>query len=512
MERKDRSGKNDVSSYAHRSEKKPKKALNFRMRRLLLTVIIAVVALVALCASLLALAVAAVTVVDSVIIPSIKYSIALDAIEDRDYDKAYRLFYSLGDHKDSEEYLARFEIDCEKQTVISTDWSGSVTESASLLQVGEAISAEGGFYSSYVYDENGIFIRAEHRSDNGDLYVSEYAYDKDGRLISEIHTDSDGMSRTHRYSYDGQGRIQYRMQENGYLRLEQYYENGITVRDTQSYSDNELYTFVEGIYENGMLVCLRCTKTNGSVEIFEDEYEDGRLIRDVVDYDGLLETVIYELYEYDAKGNAVRKTDRTGAVYEYEYDEKGNCIRTITPINEIIYEYSEDGKLISEDIGAGVCKYSYDRSGSLRSTTFTDEDGKVTHKFYDHDREELLFLSYSKGFFRLGIGDFDLTALVTKDRIRFSYGDSTDTLELSMSIDEGVAGLSVNQGANGSVRFNLSAYFYRLTPVYFRFELGDVNSYGFGIRSAIFEYNGLEYPSFWVKDTEYDEIRVRYVI
>ena len=85
-------------------------------------------------------------------------------------------------------------------------------------------------------------------------------------------------------------------------------------------------------------------------------------------------TEIMVKYDYDTKGNRIRKTYPDGRVYKWDYDTKGNCIRKTYP-NGRVYEldYDTKGNCIRETYPDGrVYEYDYDTKGNCIRKTYPD--------------------------------------------------------------------------------------------------------------------------------------------
>ncbi|MFN8604310.1 MAG: RHS repeat-associated core domain-containing protein, partial [Candidatus Binatia bacterium] len=133
--------------------------------------------------------------------------------------------------------------------------------------------------------------------------------------------------------------------------------------------------------------------------IARNEYDDdGRLIA-TVDADGRRVEVTHDLgtrqeivkdrlghvtvFEYDAVGNVVRKTDALGGVTAYTYDGADNLLTETDPLGRVASKTWDANRnlLSSTDVDGNTTTSTYDAHGRVLSTT--DPDGRTTANVYD---------------------------------------------------------------------------------------------------------------------------------
>ena len=87
--------------------------------------------------------------------------------------------------------------------------------------------------------------------------------------------------------------------------------------------------------------------------------------------------------EYDAQGQISKTTDPEGNVRQYVYNRIGNLVSYTDPLGHTtLFEVDAEGKLVNTADALGrVRSYAYDKVGNL--TTFTDARGKQTRAAYD---------------------------------------------------------------------------------------------------------------------------------
>ena len=185
------------------------------------------------------------------ILPEINYRLAMNAIQQKDYENAYRLFVILDDYRDAEEYRGRFAI---KQTLSETTYDYS--------KLDDPESTSNGTRYAYKLDRNGIITwkqRTNLTMENGrfvangepeiDEHYTTYTYNSIGNPTEKIEADG---TRTV-YSYNTGGKLSkkeifsdtgklteeilYTYDSNGNLSKEQFFEEkDLTGETTYTYS------------------------------------------------------------------------------------------------------------------------------------------------------------------------------------------------------------------------------------------------------------------------------------
>ncbi len=287
------------------------------------------------------------------------------------------------------------------------------------------------FYNDKNYLINSIY----YKSDSGTASY-EFSYDENNRLITEewVRKIAEGSEM---------------QQDDGeYLAhkiLLEYLENGNKImisEQTTSASGNDNSTYKEEInLDNGNIASLSWESHNGNQDIeiskeweydtnentirksenrtyflngaidytsygeYKYDYDENKnVIREESNIDGETDTTVYL---YDENGNLLRreidgKTNKWVFAYQYDeagrqtkyeqkregwnYDEEGNMTQQTTSDYNNIYEYDEEGKLISfaylhsstkDDVVSYDSWYLYDEQGRL-SEIKVDEETAVT--------------------------------------------------------------------------------------------------------------------------------------
>lgn len=206
-----------------------------------------------------------------------------------------------------------------------------------------------------------------------------------GRVSSVECTtfESDGQNRFGDWSVDGE------------VEKECLYfnENGKIIKYTE-YKDGDMVYVREHTYDENEN-CIRCAErdSTGKVSISESMYEydkKGNPLKRRKDEDYVCEYIYDDkgnhirsvwrrdsycmTTEYDKKGNQLKKTHDFGDghmsdKYESEYDGKGNCIKWTLKIGSEIY---------------CITKYEYDKKGNLLKMVNQFDDDDYVHEYtYD---------------------------------------------------------------------------------------------------------------------------------
>ena len=277
-----------------------------------------------------------------------RYIKAVGLYDSGNLEEAQKLFYALGDYKDSAAYYDSIDViplklyveydderepyECEYTAVIDED--------------GYLVSLNGW---AYIYDEDHRLIRSELLNDTSGecIHTTEYTYDDEGRVIRIVDTPSKfGRYDFMNAEYDDAGNIRFISQ-------------GImSENDDKEYGWPQNYDYDEA---------GNCTAHYGSgyERIYDEKFyydENGRMIKIVYNNDPGLPGEIE--YEYNGEGLVVRKTETQNhneaapIVTEYSYNEKGERVRetrTVTgtgtgepAVTVTEYEYDEGGNPVTD--------------------------------------------------------------------------------------------------------------------------------------------------------------------
>ncbi len=378
---------------------------------------------------IVAVCVAFVILLNTVIIPNVKYNQAMKCISAGEYEEGYDILTALGGHSEEindskyERALAHMEKggfaeavelfedlenykdskDKVKEAMYAQaekylqdknyeqayeafykagDYkdSGDRAKEASYLNAQECIKAKDytkayeSFYKAVDYKDTRqrlkdflvVPSKAEYTDSDGDEVVTSYTYDKNGNILQRTTTDSFGDQDITKYTYDA---------------------NGNLIKDGQgSFSHNYVYD------KNGNLI----KKIRGDATIYDYAYNSkGNLVKEVVSSYNVDDSIDHKFitdYTYDKNGNLIKETQKYISYYDgsedytsnettdYTYDKNGNLIRKVN--NSITgstythtYRYDERDFLVSES-GAN---YIYDENGYL-----VEKKSRTQRKYSGH--------------------------------------------------------------------------------------------------------------------------------
>ncbi|MDO4711833.1 MAG: DUF6531 domain-containing protein, partial [Peptostreptococcaceae bacterium] len=213
------------------------------------------------------------------------------------------------------------------------------------------------------YDEKGNLIRIQDATGG----ITRYEYDEENRLIRGYDPMDELIFEN---TYDEMDRI---IKQTDTLSTE---GTNITYEET----DTQLLAIVTDrrgntkTYTHDKITGRLQKLEDGKGVIFERVYdENGRLIEEKD-----AQASIH--YEYDARGNITKITDKLGRVTTYTYDEQGNLLTRTTPRqNTTVMTYDDHGKLLTIKNPIGdVLENEYDTKGNLLQTTLPNQD-KITY-------------------------------------------------------------------------------------------------------------------------------------
>ena len=334
-----------------------------------------------------------------------RYNEAIGHLEKRDYLAAYEIFCELGDYKDSQDILARFEYipvrrqmsygDIETITNITLDennlpvrfWCSANCDTEDLRCVANGLTYDerGNLKQKtyvyndgsirvydYTYDEENRLIKETLTFSSGAVHMTDYTYDEQGRLIKEVVSYDSGSGRIYEYSYDISGRLLQKSESSahsdGFTYKTKYHysydADGNLVKELQTFENDEKTTGFDYVYDvSGNLLKRVHTLYSGVKDVYECTYDEkSNLIKEVyTDSDG--ETEIYD-YVYDEEGNKIEcgyATDSSERyVYLKAYYENGKLVKKIYTDADYDYIYDEHGNVIKKS-----CKSKLDREQTI---------------------------------------------------------------------------------------------------------------------------------------------------
>lgn len=334
------------------------------------------------------------------------YDAALDYIENRKFEAAYTVLYSLkNENEQAAELLGKFKAVYTKHTTTTNgetiyadeytyDENGNMLKYASLFQgayngliectYGEngnllkRVMYDGRDIQEFTYDENNKLIKFSFNVSNIQNDTWEYTYDEYGNILKEFRTNNmDGSTFAKDYTYDENGKLIKTETTDGEILTKEYNEKGLLIKETEIDSE-------------------------GRTAINEYFYDDNGVLNKKV-YHPANENMPTIEYTYDVNGNVIKETDidsdgNTGSSYEYSYDENGNMIKrvlkhsdgTISRIEE--NEYDKNGNKLkyvnthpesdTSPRSVMIHEYTYDKNGNLikssDSSTFYNMEGEVS--------------------------------------------------------------------------------------------------------------------------------------
>ncbi len=220
-----------------------------------------------------------------------------------------------------------------------------------------------------------------------------YNYDKKGRLIETVS----GNERI-RLTYNSLGRLESREYSDGSKTFYEYNDIGSPIKITHIIDEkvNIEYIYTYDLVGNKTGISIN---KNGSVKVYNYSYDEvGRITK--VELNGKM----LREYSYDIFGNRTAKVDyaeeevvTTNYIYKggklveelisknnsliqkrYEYDKRGNLIKKFAGDKlEAEYTYNGLGQLISVISGKNIVTYEYDGLGHRIGKTETD--GNESH-------------------------------------------------------------------------------------------------------------------------------------
>ncbi|QTA79406.1 RHS repeat-containing protein [Desulfonema limicola] len=295
----------------------------------------------------------------------------------------------------------------------------------------ETETGPNGIITKYEYDENGNIVKIYRAfgtpeqtiiqnlyDDSGNLTsftdpngnTSVFDYDNAGRLISE---SKDGLTVS--YEYDDSGNLSKKTYPWGGIQEFTYDSEGRKLTEKDPEGNITKYTYDA----NGNLITI----TDSLGNVTTNEYDDfGRITKvidaaggtkeftrdqkgrpvSVKDRNGVVQNITYnhlglatrvvtgtrsQLFEYDANGNTISKTDPEGNKTSSEYDALSRLSKKTSPDGtQAVYTYDKNSKLLSVNFpGPDISiNRSYDKYG--RELTVSDSLGDIgTSKTYDNN-------------------------------------------------------------------------------------------------------------------------------
>lgn len=252
-----------------------------------------------------------------------------------------------------------------------------------------------------------LSIYAPHPTKQGEIFpIVQYKYDENGNLVEVI----DALKHSAFFTYDKHLLVR-EMDRNRFSFYFEYQGEGIEAKCINTWGDGGVYnhklTFLEGqtIVENSLGFKTEHFHKGGLVYKTIDPKKNASTKR-YNEFNELMaetnELGYTTTYQYDDRGNQVRKMEPDGAMiqieyfgdlpiaaidavkgqWKWKYDEKGNLLKRIDSLNqETAYDYHKG--LLSRiiDPAGGIALLQYDSQYNL--TILTTPDGHSSKWEYD---------------------------------------------------------------------------------------------------------------------------------
>jgi len=345
------------------------------------------------------------------------------------YNKPVEVTY----HADGKIYTETYEYNCRRDLVKYTDRYGAETEYGydkrhllktiinPLGEIIEYLYREDGKISerllytveqempgiislesrtSYQWDAAGFPEReVRHNLESGSVNTVEFEYDAGGNLAAVCGPD--GLRRE--YTHDKTGRVIKRAGPGNGLALYSYWPDGNvrSITDGRGNTTDYRYTLTGSLEEiTDPLGNSRCYSydaagnlSTGTMELGEGrqrriEYRYNRMglvtemLRTGAGSAGYPEDRTVELFEYDAAGHLLSKTDPNGNTAEYQYDDLGRIILLTDPSGMhtgFFYDENQNITTVTGPLGNSL-QYGYDLVGRINK--IRDPYGTITSYTY----------------------------------------------------------------------------------------------------------------------------------
>ena len=252
------------------------------------------------------------------------------------------------------------------------NWSNTYTYYLQDMDKAVAILFEDGHAEYYIKNSDGSYKTAEGlsrklvKNSDGSYTLTidgsrNFNFSKDGKL-AEVK-DLNGNTLTLTYTGDVLTKV---VNDSGYLTFSYNADGTIS-----GVADNVGRTVSYG-YSNGLVSSF--TDVNGSISTYQ--YDSMNRLTKVVSAGKITLVSV----EYDSSDRVVKKTVRNLGTYQYSYDDQNRKITGTEPNgNKVVYSYTQDYRLASEQYSDGTVKYYYKDSGNASKTSSagTPEDSRM---------------------------------------------------------------------------------------------------------------------------------------
>jgi len=293
---------------------------------------------------------------------STTYEEAIASIKRGAYEKAYNLFSTIPNYKDSRNYLQRFhrvlsytkvfkgddfifvDISLNKDNLIGKveynsngyTYTGNYiyNDNGQLIKcfVNDAYGNVANF--DFTYDSNGLLIKKAKKDASQNIYVDDYVYNSSGKLIQETHTNQHKEKEIYNYVYSSEEELLLKKEyidstnkKTTYVYTYDYNNNVSTITEID-YKNSKSYTYY--FYDDNGKILQERLVSNQNIVTTNDYYynNNGTLAQKVTTVSNTIKS--YYDYEYDNKGRVIKEiyTDSNGlkTIDETTYNSSGNLI------------------------------------------------------------------------------------------------------------------------------------------------------------------------------------------
>ncbi|GEM_PF-1329375 len=307
----------------------------------------------------------------------------------------------------------------------------SFKKTLSYNDYGDIISIVDGNGASvkYGYDKSGRIKTVVHRDQyNRIIFAEGTVYGSDGKIICSVNQDGKITS----YDYDNHGRVsKVQIPFSAEIENSANAELSECGKNVKSYAVDSL-----DVSSDCKNQCASLLVEMGLSSLLIDNAQN----------------VWVESFEYDERGNRVKKTNPSGTmeyVYdaenrlvkilgpspiEFAYDDNGNMLSRKSAHETSVWTYNECNRMISAQISGTknvFSKYAYDGFG--RRVSLQDSFGTDVSYFYDGTSFERIFERQEK---QLSF-DSELASVSQATQIRFRDIESMENLNAAQKLNDG---------------------------------------------------------------------------
>jgi RHS repeat-associated protein len=412
-------------------------------------------------------------------------------------------------------YTTEYEYDRQGNLILVTDAHGNATTRAyDAFGYVTLLTERGGTQTVYFHDSHGNLINAADSTGNG----TKFSYDLAGRLLSITDANNHSIEYEYNsnnnlikiiendqieteYDYDALGKLVSVNDANGMQTEYKRYKGKTEIIEPLNTRTTHYYDY------NGNLITV--TNARG----YNTSLEHDALGRVTAAYDNHGNI---ERFSYDALGNLIRYTDMNDTITTYAYDSLSRLIHVKYPSSDnIFYNWTETGKIISQQNRDSKITYQYDALDRLVSVLFDygafnrtisyhygaddnpiammDPEGNITRYEYDELNRLVRIVDPSAGDIAFEYDEGSRRTVITYPNnasISYSY-DRTDRISNI-----------VNLKSNGEVISNYSYTYDTLGNRLSVNESGDITSYSY---DALCQLIQATYPNADVARYGYDK-------